>query len=62
MSFIVFIGTLLRVTEELLITILGQHASSFKIVPGKLGCSIALLLWSLVARSRTGKWVLLQTT
>lgn len=44
MAFIVFIETLLRVTEELLITILGQHASSFKIVPGKLGCSIALLL------------------
>lgn len=52
MSFIVFTGTLLRVTEALLVTTLGQHPSSSKLVPGKLGYSISVLLsWSLVARS-----------
>lgn len=58
MLFIVFTGTHWRVTESLLVTLLGQHTLS-EMVPDKLGGRINMLLsWDVVARSRTRKWVL----
>lgn len=49
-----FSGTLER-DRGTMVTTLGQHTSS-EIVPYAVSCP--LLSWSLVARPRTGKWVL----